>query len=113
MSAAIIDAHAGVPGAGAAEPGTLVMVMGTSSCHMINATERRFVPGVAGVVEGGILPGCSAMKPGRRPWAMRSTGCGDCVGQENFDRLEPSARECRRRPTACAASTGSTAAARR
>ncbi|MEO8353042.1 MAG: FGGY family carbohydrate kinase, partial [Chthoniobacteraceae bacterium] len=29
VSAAIIDAHAGVPGAGAAEPGTLVMVMGT------------------------------------------------------------------------------------
>ena len=36
----IIDAHAGVPGAGAAEPGALVMVMGTSSCHMLNADGR-------------------------------------------------------------------------
>ena len=40
VSAAIIDAHAGVPGAGAAEPGVLVMVLGTSSCHMLNADRR-------------------------------------------------------------------------
>ena len=52
VSAATIDAHAGVPGAGAADPGTMVMVMGTSSCHMLNALEERLVPGVAGVVEG-------------------------------------------------------------
>jgi L-ribulokinase len=32
------------------------MVMGTSSCHMLNSLEYADVPGVAGVVEGGILP---------------------------------------------------------
>ncbi|MFV1964239.1 MAG: hypothetical protein ACC628_02360 [Pirellulaceae bacterium] len=47
VSVAIIDAHAGVPGAGAADPGTLVMVLGTSSCHMLNSTEDQYVPGVA------------------------------------------------------------------
>lgn len=56
VSAAVIDAHAGVPGAGVAEPSTLVMVMGTSSCHMLNSRTEALVPGVAGVVEGGILP---------------------------------------------------------
>jgi L-ribulokinase len=65
VSAAIIDAHAGVPGAGAAEPSTLVMVLGTSSCHMLNATEDRFVPGVAGVVEDGILPGYFGYETGQ------------------------------------------------
>src|SRR5690606_38313718 len=55
--AAVIAAHAGVPGAGVAEAGTVVMVMGTSSCHMLTAIESRPVPGVAGVVAGGILPG--------------------------------------------------------
>lgn len=65
VSAAIIDAHAGVPGAGADEPGTLVMVMGTSSCHMLNATEGRFVPGVAGVVKDGILPGFFGYETGQ------------------------------------------------
>jgi L-ribulokinase len=65
VSAAVIDAHAGVPGAGVAEAGTLVMVLGTSSCHMLNAVHDRFVPGVAGVVEGGILPGFFGYETGQ------------------------------------------------
>jgi L-ribulokinase len=65
VSAAIIDAHSGVPGAGAAEPGTLVMVMGTSSCHMLNAESDRFVPGVSGVVKDGILPGYYGYETGQ------------------------------------------------
>ena len=56
VSAAIIDAHAGVPGAGVASPSTIVLVMGTSSCHMMNSRIEKLVPGIAGVVEGGILP---------------------------------------------------------
>jgi L-ribulokinase len=80
VSAAIIDAHAGVPGAGAAEPGVLVMVMGTSSCHMLNATEDRFVPGVAGVVKDGILPGYYGYETGQAAvgdafdWLRRALG---------------------------------------
>jgi len=83
VSAAIIDAHAGVPGAGAAEPGTLVMVMGTSSCHMLNAAEERFVPGVAGIVRDGILPGMVGYETGQAAvgdafdWLRRLTGQRD------------------------------------
>ena len=65
VSTAIIDAHAGVPGVGAADPGTLVMVCGTSSCHMLNASEYRPVPGVAGVVKDGILPGMFGYETGQ------------------------------------------------
>src|SRR5258706_10897738 len=46
VSAAIIDAHAGVPGAGVAAPSTLVMVMGTSSCHMMNSRIEQLAPGI-------------------------------------------------------------------
>ncbi|HEY7119571.1 MAG TPA: ribulokinase, partial [Tepidisphaeraceae bacterium] len=80
VSAAIIDAHSGVPGSGVAEPGTLVMVMGTSSCHMINSSAERMVPGVAGVVEGGILPGFFGYETGQASvgdafaWVARTTG---------------------------------------
>ncbi len=56
VSAAIIDAHAGVPGAGVASPSTMVLVMGTSSCHMMNSRVEQLAPGIAGVVEDGILP---------------------------------------------------------
>ena len=83
VSAAIIDAHAGVPGAGAAEPGTLVMVMGTSSCHMLNSDVERLVPGVAGVVKDGILPGYFGYETGQAAvgdafdWLRRLTGQRD------------------------------------
>lgn len=65
VSAAIIDAHAAVPGVGAGEPGVLVMVMGTSSCHMLNATHFADIPGVAGVVRGGILSGLYGYETGQ------------------------------------------------
>jgi L-ribulokinase len=83
VSAAIIDAHAGVPGAGAAEPDTLVMVMGTSSCHMINSTVESTVPGVAGVVRDGILPGFHGYETGQAAvgdafeWTRRMLGARD------------------------------------
>ncbi|HEX4123158.1 MAG TPA: ribulokinase [Tepidisphaeraceae bacterium] len=65
VSAAVIDAHAGVPGAGVAEASTMVMVMGTSSCHMMNSEIERLAPGIAGVVEDGILPGAFGYETGQ------------------------------------------------
>jgi L-ribulokinase len=83
VSTAIIDAHAGVPGAGAAEPGTLVMVLGTSSCHMLNSEQNRLVPGVAGIVRDGILPGYYGYETGQAAvgdafdWLRRLSGARD------------------------------------
>ncbi len=87
VSAATIDAHAGVPGAGASEPGTLVMVMGTSSCHMLNGTDERSVPGVAGVVEGGILPGLFGYETGQAAVGDAFDWLRQTVGEKDFDRL--------------------------
>jgi L-ribulokinase len=64
------------------------MVLGTSSCHMLNARVERMVPGVAGVVEGGILPGMFGYETGQAAvgdafdWLRRS------VGHRNFDWLD-------------------------
>jgi L-ribulokinase len=87
VSVATIDAHAGVPGAGAADPGTLVMVMGTSSCHMLNAEQERSVPGVAGVVEGGILPGMFGYETGQAAVGDAFDWLRRLVGEANFDQL--------------------------
>jgi len=87
VSAATIDAHAGVPGAGVADPGTLVMVMGTSSCHMLNAREERAVPGVAGVVEGGILPGMFGYETGQAAVSDAFDWLRRMVGRDDFDQL--------------------------
>ncbi len=55
-------------GAGTAKPGVLVMVIGTSICQMLNASEKRPLPGVAGVagiVKNGILPGYYGYETGQ------------------------------------------------
>lgn len=80
VSVATIDAHAGVPGAGVADAGTMVLVLGTSACHMVNATVERPVPGVAGVVRDGLLPGFFGYETGQASvgdafsWLARTLG---------------------------------------
>ncbi|MGE5553048.1 MAG: hypothetical protein ACM3XZ_03890 [Betaproteobacteria bacterium] len=57
VSAALIDAHAGVPGCVVAIAGPMVLIMGTSTCHMVNLEGLKFTQRMAGVVRDGILPG--------------------------------------------------------
>ncbi|MEK4484736.1 ribulokinase [Psychrobacillus sp. FSL H8-0484] len=65
IAVGIIDAHAALPGAGVSEPGTIVIVMGTSSCHLLLSDKEVLVPGISGVVEDGILPGYYAYEAGQ------------------------------------------------
>jgi L-ribulokinase len=60
-----VDAHAAVPACGVTRPGSLVMIMGTSICHMLLASERRFVEGMCGVIEDGIVPGLWGYEAGQ------------------------------------------------
>ncbi len=91
VSAAVIDAHAGVPGAGVSEPGTLVMVLGTSSCHMLNSENERLIPGVAGVVAGGILPDLFGYETGQAAVGDSFDWCRRLVGHKDFSRLTAAA----------------------
>ncbi|MGK4594144.1 ribulokinase [Amycolatopsis sp. w19] len=52
-----VDAHVTAPAVQAVEPGQMVAIMGTSTCHVMNGAELREVPGMCGVVEGGIVSG--------------------------------------------------------
>jgi L-ribulokinase len=57
----------------------MVMVLGTSSCFMINSRSLHTVPGQAGVVEDGILPGYFGYETGQAcvgdafGWVARTT----------------------------------------
>jgi L-ribulokinase len=92
VSTAIIDAHAAVPGVGAAEPGTLVMVMGTSSCHMLNSRVLADVAGVAGVVDGGILPGLFGYETGQAAVGDAFAWLARLLGVASFDPLAAKAK---------------------
>lgn len=68
-----VDAHVTVAAADALEPGELVAIMGTSTCHVMNSDSLREVPGMCGVVDGGILEGSWGYEAGQ-------SGVGDIFG---------------------------------
>lgn len=65
VAVANVDAHVAVPAATVVTPNKMVMVMGTSICHMVLGTEERLVEGMCGVVEDGILPGFFGYEAGQ------------------------------------------------
>ena len=70
VAVANVDAHVTLPACGHVEPGTMVMIMGTSTCHVLVGEELHEVEGMAGVVEDGIVPG-------RFGYELGQSGVGD------------------------------------
>jgi L-ribulokinase len=65
-----VDAHVTAPAAGVVEPGQMLAVMGTSTCHIVLGDALAEVPGMCGVVDGGVVPGRYGYEAGQ-------TGVGD------------------------------------
>jgi L-ribulokinase len=65
-----VDAHVTPPAANAIAPGQLTAIMGTSTCHVMNGSVLAEVPGMCGVVGGGIVAGLWGYEAGQ-------TGVGD------------------------------------
>jgi L-ribulokinase len=68
-----VDAHVTAPAARAVDPGQMLMIMGTSTCHVMNAEQLVEVPGMCGVVRDGIVPGLFGYEAGQ-------SGVGDIFG---------------------------------
>ena len=65
VAVANVDAHVTAPAVKATDPGIMVIVMGTSSCHILSATELGEVDGMCGVVMGGVIPGLYGYEAGQ------------------------------------------------
>ena len=68
-----VDAHVTVSAGNALAPGQMVAIMGTSTCHVMNGVQLREVPGMCGVVDGGISEGLYGYEAGQ-------SGVGDIFG---------------------------------
>lgn len=85
----IVDAHAGVLGAGVTGPGKMVLVTGTSMCHMLLLRQELAPSGVAGVVKDGIIPGLYAYEAGQAAagdmlaWFVESIWPDQICGRRN------------------------------
>ena len=65
VAVANVDAHVTAPAVKATAPGVMVMIMGTSTCHVVSDSELRDVEGMCGVVEGGVVPGLYGYEAGQ------------------------------------------------
>jgi L-ribulokinase len=68
-----VDAHVTAAAARALEPGQMVAIMGTSTCHVMNSDQLGEIPGMCGVVDGGIIQGLWGYEAGQ-------SGVGDIFG---------------------------------
>lgn len=72
VAVANIDAHVSMPPVGLTGSGNLLLILGTSTCHVMLGAEDREVPGVGGIVEDGVIPGTFGYESGQN--------CvGDCL----------------------------------
>lgn len=60
-----VDAHVTIPAVGITDEAKMLMIMGTSTCHILLGTEEKIVPGMCGVVEDGVLPGYLGYEAGQ------------------------------------------------
>ena len=78
-----VDAHVTPPAANAIGNGQMMLIMGTSTCHVMNSATLAEVPGMCGVVDGGIVAGRFGYEANRspttrhrRPTTTRRPGAG-------------------------------------
>jgi L-ribulokinase len=65
VAVANVDAHVSVPAMSVTQAGKMVMIMGTSICHMMVDKEFQPIPGACGIVKEGILPGYYGYEAGQ------------------------------------------------
>lgn len=65
VAAGNIDAHVHCVAVGAVKPGQLTGILGTSTCWLLPSETGEMVPGVFGVVDGGIVDGCWGYEAGQ------------------------------------------------
>ena len=90
VAVANVDAHVSVPAVGVTRPGTMVAVMGTSTCHLVLGDRLALAEGMCGVVEDGIVPGLFGYEAGQ-------SAVGDIFGWFIRNGVPPDVHEAARR----------------
>jgi L-ribulokinase len=97
VAVANVDAHVSVPAATVTEPGVMVIIMGTSNCHVLLGDRLAFVEGMCGVVEDGVLPGLFGFEAGQSAvgdiFAWLADNCAPPLYHELADLREVAVQE--------------------
>jgi len=65
VAVANVDAHVSAPASTVTGCGTLVAIMGTSTCHIVLSDDAPIIPGACGVVADGVIPGLFGYEAGQ------------------------------------------------
>ena len=65
VSLPMIDAHAAMPALNITDDGDLMLIVGTSACHILNSKEGKSVEGICGYVKDGVIPGLYTYEAGQ------------------------------------------------
>lgn len=84
-----VDAHVTAPAAKATAAGSMLAIMGTSTCHVMSSEVLAEVPGMCGVVDGGIIDGLWGYEAGQ-------SGVGDILGWYVANQVPPAIHEAAR-----------------
>ncbi|WP_456833220.1 ribulokinase [Deinococcus sp. UYEF24] len=92
IAVSAIDAHAASLGLGLIQPGELTAILGTSACYLLSTKAEQAVPGISGVVDGGIVPGLFGYEAGQAgfgdilTWFVRTyPAFPGCIEGESFE----------------------------
>ena len=61
----MIDAHAAMPALNITGDGDLMLILGTSACHILNSKDAKTVEGICGYVKDGVIPGLYTYEAGQ------------------------------------------------
>ncbi|MBQ9112524.1 MAG: ribulokinase [Clostridia bacterium] len=61
----MIDAHAAMPALNITDDGDLMLIVGTSACHILNSGDIKNVEGICGYVKDGVIPGLYTYEAGQ------------------------------------------------
>lgn len=65
VSVSAIDAHVSLPAGNITGSGEMLMIMGTSSCHIVLGDEMKKVPGMCGAVKDQVIGGLACFEAGQ------------------------------------------------
>jgi len=95
VAVSAIDAHAAALGLGLIQPGELTAILGTSACYLLSSDIEQAVPGISGVVDGGVVPGLFGYEAGQAgfgdvlSWFVRTypafPGCSEGESFEHYN----------------------------
>ncbi len=93
VAVANVDAHVAVPACGVTRPGSLVSIMGTSTCDMLLSEQESMIEGMCGFTEDGIVQGFLGYEAGQScvgdgfAWFVEN-----CVPPRYFDEVKATGR---------------------